>query len=160
MHAVLPHTALQSVVSSSGLARYYPGLMYGEKPSFREECILPPLTPLPRAANIRSVHTDASTQSQFKGGWDSVPCLAIHRTGGTTVSGCILMDLLHLPSYPPSHKCGFANHTSPRPSTILSVFTEYSGCSLFLRSYHGGLLIHDGPGAFILRAPIPEIKPE
>jgi hypothetical protein len=33
VHAVLPHTALQSVVSSSGLARLDIGFMEGEKPA-------------------------------------------------------------------------------------------------------------------------------
>ena len=32
VHAVLPHTALQSVVSSSGLARLHTGFMKGEEP--------------------------------------------------------------------------------------------------------------------------------
>jgi len=41
VHAVLPHTALQSVVSSSGLARQNVGLMHGEKPPFSEESIWP-----------------------------------------------------------------------------------------------------------------------
>ncbi len=41
MHAVLPHTALQLVVSSSGLARQNVGLVHGEKPSFSEKGIWP-----------------------------------------------------------------------------------------------------------------------
>jgi hypothetical protein len=46
VHAVLPHTALQSVVSSSGLARLPTGFMKGEKPMCREECIWPALVVL------------------------------------------------------------------------------------------------------------------
>jgi hypothetical protein len=40
VRAVLPHTALQSVVSSSGLARQNVGITHGEKPLFSEESIL------------------------------------------------------------------------------------------------------------------------
>ena len=43
VRAVLPHTALQSVVSSSGLARLHTGFMKGEKPMRREERIWPAL---------------------------------------------------------------------------------------------------------------------
>ena len=41
VRAVLPHTALQSVVSSSGLARQNVGFMHGEKSPFSEESIWP-----------------------------------------------------------------------------------------------------------------------
>jgi len=41
VHAVLPHTALQSVVSSSGSARRHVGFVHGEKPTFSEESIRP-----------------------------------------------------------------------------------------------------------------------
>jgi len=41
VRAVLPHTALQSVVSSSGLARYNVSFIHGEKPTFSEESIWP-----------------------------------------------------------------------------------------------------------------------
>ena len=50
--AVLPHTALQSVVSSSGLARLHIGFMKGEKPLCREEGIRPALMVL--AACVQS----------------------------------------------------------------------------------------------------------
>ena len=43
MQAVLPHTALQLVVSSSGLVRLHIGFMQGEKPICREEGIRPAL---------------------------------------------------------------------------------------------------------------------
>jgi len=42
VRAVLPHTALQSVVSSSGLARS-PGCLHGEQSQVCEECIGPAL---------------------------------------------------------------------------------------------------------------------
>ena len=41
VRAVFPHTALQSVVSSSGLARQNVGITHGEKPPFSEESIWP-----------------------------------------------------------------------------------------------------------------------
>ena len=41
MHAVLPHTALQSAVSLSGLARRNIGFLQGEKPVLSEEGIRP-----------------------------------------------------------------------------------------------------------------------
>src|SRR5690606_16919105 len=49
VHAVLPHTALQSVVSTSWLARVMPGCCQGEQPSLREEPVGPAavVTPLP-----------------------------------------------------------------------------------------------------------------
>ena len=41
VHAVLPHTALRPVVSSSGLARRREGFKQGEKPTRSEEGIRP-----------------------------------------------------------------------------------------------------------------------
>jgi len=41
VHAVLPHTALQSVVSSSGSARRHVGFVHGEKSTFSEKGIRP-----------------------------------------------------------------------------------------------------------------------
>ena len=41
VRAVLPHTALQSLVSSSGLARYPSGFFHGEKSELCEEEIRP-----------------------------------------------------------------------------------------------------------------------
>ena len=57
VHAVLPHTALQSVVSSSGLARLHTGFMKGEKPMCREECIWPALMVLMRSTMARAFLT-------------------------------------------------------------------------------------------------------
>jgi len=39
VHAVLPHTALQSVVSSLGLARQNVGFVHGKKSTFSEKGI-------------------------------------------------------------------------------------------------------------------------
>jgi len=36
VRAVLPHTALRSVVTSSGLTRHKPGFVHGEKPNLSE----------------------------------------------------------------------------------------------------------------------------
>ncbi len=41
VHAVFPHTALQSVVSSSGVSRGVPGCICGEQPGICEEVIGP-----------------------------------------------------------------------------------------------------------------------
>ena len=43
VQAVFPHTALQSVVSSSGVSRGLPGRIEGEQPGIREEGIVPAL---------------------------------------------------------------------------------------------------------------------
>ena len=68
---------------------------------------LPPLTPSPRAANIRSVHIDASTHDQVLGSSGSAPCLAVSDTDGTLVSfDCIARYLAYPPSYPPSLGAG------------------------------------------------------
>jgi len=65
VRAVFPHTALQSVVSSSGLARLQLGLHLVNSPnSAKDTC---PLTPLPSAANIRSVQTSRSTHAHWAG---------------------------------------------------------------------------------------------
>ena len=86
VRAVLRHTALQLVVSSSGLTRPSMGLLHGQKPLLSKKGIgpafmisqvfsrslapflvpghFPPLTPFSRAVNIRSVQMDASTQDQ------------------------------------------------------------------------------------------------
>jgi hypothetical protein len=53
--AVFPHTALQSVVSSSGLARLHIGFMKGEKPLRREEGIRPALMVLQRASRASTL---------------------------------------------------------------------------------------------------------
>ena len=74
VRAVLPHTALQSVVSTSGLARSQ-GCCHGEQSQVCEVHIWPasllnhlcPLTPLPSAANIRSVQIARSTHAHSVG---------------------------------------------------------------------------------------------
>src|SRR5262245_60241359 len=64
---------------------------------------LPPVTPLSRAANIRSVQMDASTQVHCWRAWGSPSCLAPEGTGEGLVCSCgIVLDLPSLPSYPPS----------------------------------------------------------
>ncbi len=55
MRAVLPHTALQSVVSSSGLARRLPGCSHGEQSLGREECIGPALMIVSTNSHARSL---------------------------------------------------------------------------------------------------------
>src|ERR1700757_5431016 len=41
VRAVLPHTALQLLVSSSGVSRGFPGCLQGEQPEVREEGVRP-----------------------------------------------------------------------------------------------------------------------
>ena len=55
VRAVLPHTALQSVVSSSGLARQLPGCMHGEQSLGREEFSGPALMILSTNSHARSL---------------------------------------------------------------------------------------------------------
>ena len=75
----------------------------------------PPFTPLPRAANIRSVHTDASTHSHRTGLQASAPCLA---TSGTVGAGsklsliCTGIDVTHPTFLPPFPRPGFASQDS------------------------------------------------
>jgi hypothetical protein len=86
--------------------------MHGEKPPFSEESILhlPPFTPLPRAANIRFVHTDASTQSHLTGPQVSASCLAISGTDEAKLnSNCIGIDISYPTFLPPFPRPGFAN---------------------------------------------------
>ena len=59
-HAGLPHPALQSVVSTSGLAGEGMGCYHGEQPNLCKEGF-PSFTPFSRAANMRSVHTSGFT---------------------------------------------------------------------------------------------------
>src|SRR5262249_28308592 len=63
----------------------------------------PPVTPLSRAANIRLVQIDTSTQAHGCGAWVSPSGLAPQGTGeGRMCSCCIVLNLPSLPSYPPS----------------------------------------------------------
>ena len=51
VRAVFPHTALQSVVSSSGVSRSKPGWVKREQPGPREEGIVPSFVVFKAAAN-------------------------------------------------------------------------------------------------------------
>src|SRR5439155_17555363 len=55
VRAVLPHTALQSVVSSSGLARQLPGCSRSEQSLGREEFIWPALMIMSTKSHARSL---------------------------------------------------------------------------------------------------------
>ena len=73
----------------------------------------PPWTPLSSAANMRSVHTEASTQlqSRFRA---SAPCLANHSgTDDASPVLCLTTDLPHPPSCPPSLCVAYAPHALP-----------------------------------------------
>lgn len=59
----------------------------------------PPFTPFSRAANMRSVHTDASTQSHDR---VSAPRLVVANTVFAIAFNGICMSFSHPSSYPPS----------------------------------------------------------
>jgi len=63
---------------------------------------LPPLTPLPRAANIRSLHTAGSTQVHWCGSPASDACLAATGTDASGISTSDVVLLSDQPSYPTS----------------------------------------------------------
>jgi hypothetical protein len=72
---------------------------------------LPPFTLLPRAANIRSVHTDTSTHCQLVGPQASTSCLAVSGTeeaSSNLNSICICIDISHPTFLPPFPRPGFA----------------------------------------------------
>ena len=85
MHAVLPHTALQSVVSLSGLARQNPGFVQGEKPVLSEEGTGPAKVITCRASKARTFLPLAQDRSQ------SPPNETIN------VSKCCSMGMLEVP---------------------------------------------------------------
>src|SRR3970282_113174 len=61
----------------------------------------PPLTPFSSAANMRSLHTVASTHLHFPA-WVSAPCVALAGTPGAWLSLCLGVSLTTLPSCLPS----------------------------------------------------------
>jgi hypothetical protein len=100
VRAVLPHTALQSVVSSSGLARYTM-MQDGEHHMCRGEalatCLLDAVS---SAANMRSFPSEASTHVQPRVRV-SAPCLTLPGTFGATVcSRCGSYASTFLPPVP------------------------------------------------------------
>src|SRR5215468_6011399 len=87
VRAVLPHTALQSVVSSSGLARRHKDAK-GEQPICREKALAMYLfDAVSGAANMRSDHPQAVVHSLF-GPWTSAPCLTLAGTSGAGFCSC------------------------------------------------------------------------
>ena len=90
---------------------------------------LPPLTPLPSAANMRSLHTVASTHVQSRP-WVSAPCVALAGTTDAWLSLCHSVSLTLLPSCLPSlgaallsallaapRRCGTMKALTPAPFT-------------------------------------------
>ena len=68
---------------------------------------MPPRTPLPRAANIRSVHTDADTHTHRRGSSGADSGLAVACTIAPVSSFCCIdLNLSYLPSCPPSLGAG------------------------------------------------------
>ena len=87
MRAVLPHTALQSVVSSSGLARRHKDAK-GEQPMCREKALAMYLfDTVFGAANMRADHPQAFVHS-LSGPWTSAPCLTLAGTSGAGFCSC------------------------------------------------------------------------
>ena len=87
MRAVLPHTALQSVVSSSGLARRHKDAK-GEQPMCREKALAMYLfDAVSGAANMRSDHPQAFVHG-LSGPWTSAPCLTLAGTSGAGFCSC------------------------------------------------------------------------
>ena len=121
VRAVLPHTALQSVVSSSGLARSQ-GCCHGEQSQVCEVHIWPtsllnhlcPLTPLPSAANIRSVQIARSTHAHSVGAVSV--CLAFSGTVTESLMLVMLSVLYASTSLPPFPHAAFLLRTSRRRS--------------------------------------------
>ena len=115
--AVLPHTALQSVVSTSGLARSQ-GCCHGEQSQVCEVHIWPasllnhlcPLTPLPSAANIRSVQIARSTHAHSVGAVSV--CLAFSGTVTESLMLVMLSVLYASTSLPPFPHAAFLLRTS------------------------------------------------
>lgn len=81
MQADLPHTALQSVVSSSGLARQSVGFGHGEKPPLSEEGIGPAAMVLPSMS-----HPSFQVVMTAQYGAQTAPYKAIHDHEDTTMS--------------------------------------------------------------------------
>ena len=108
VRAVFPHTALQSVVSSSRLSRSGPGLVkceqpvlcevgIGPQPTEAEAFFLPPLTPFTSADSIRSVQTAASAPAIMQRA--SAPCAALWGIPGAVCASVVVFT--SPPSCPP-----------------------------------------------------------
>jgi len=80
---------------------------------------LPPLTPLPRAANIRSVHTDGSTQVHSRGSRVLRACLAVSGTDALGISPPSVMVFTNQPSCPPSLGAALLSALLVRPRSTL-----------------------------------------
>jgi hypothetical protein len=76
---------------------------YGEQLLCRQEGIsyLPPMTPLPSAANMRSFHAEAFTPDRSRS-WVTAPCVVSSDTNSASLSLCLCVKLTHPPSCLPS----------------------------------------------------------
>jgi hypothetical protein len=108
VRAVLPHTALQSVVSSSGWVRSHMNRDDGEQLLCREGSIsyLPPVTPLPSASHMRSLHSEASAYDRLRP-FASAPCLTLTGTAGAGPCSRRGSHAIHLPISLPSERFCF-----------------------------------------------------
>jgi len=98
---------------------------------------LPPLTPFPSAANMRSLHTVASTHVQSRP-WACAPCVALAGTTDAWLSLCHSVSLTLLPSCLPSlgaallsalgaapRRCGTMKALTPAPLTYGAALPAY-----------------------------------
>jgi len=80
---------------------------------------LPPLTPFTRAANIRSVHTDGSTQVHSRGSRVLHACLAVSGTDALGISPPSVLVFTDQPSCPPSLGAALLSALLVRPRSTL-----------------------------------------
>ena len=112
VRAVFPHTALQSVVSSSRLSRCLPDRVKGERPGIREGAFPPPVTSLPTpTARTPSTPRLRRTPSCAR---PAAPCLA---SSALTMLFCLDMIVTRPPSCPAFPWTGFASPSSNGPCT-------------------------------------------
>jgi hypothetical protein len=109
VRAVFPHTALQSVVSASGLACYTrAAIMVNSSCAAKKAlAICLPMTPLPSAANMRSFHAEAFTHDRSRS-WVTAPCIVPSDTNSASLSLCLCVKLTHPPSCLPSLDAAFS----------------------------------------------------
>src|SRR5215831_6132983 len=138
VRAVLPHTALQSVVSSSGLARRHSDAK-GEHPMCREKALAICLSDaVANAANMRSGPTEAFVHSHSRP-WTSAPCLTLTGTSSAELCSCNDLHVLHLPVFLPSVRLCFPHLSRLSP---LRYYEDSDSCTAHLPCRSPRLLRH------------------
>jgi hypothetical protein len=92
-----------------GIGLLHTSRNYGEQLLCRQEGIsyLPPMTPLPSAANMRSFHAEAFTHDRSRS-WVTAPCIVPSDTNSASLSLCLCVKLTHPPSCLPSLDAAFS----------------------------------------------------